>query len=139
MISVTAANLLALAGLGLQTIAAAWLVRLELQKGRIARQRQQRIDDLKFAIKDRERLIEEVIAQTRATNALLARGAPPETPDRYSLEEAAANYVKQIDELERKREELKDVVAEEFPELRLLGAIILIVIGALLQVPLILK
>jgi hypothetical protein len=139
VISVTAANLLALTGLGLQTIAAAWLVKLEFQKGYIARHRQQRIDDLKFAIKARERLIEEVIAQTRATNALLAQGAPPGTPNRYSLTEAVASYVKQIDELERKREELKDVVAEEFPELRLLGAIILIVIGALLQVPLILK
>lgn len=135
----TAATLSALAGLGLQTIAAAWLVKLELQKGFIARQRQQRIDDLKVAIKDRERLIQEVIAQTKATNALLAKGAPPGTPIRYSLEEAVASYVRQIDELERKREELKDVVAEEFPELRLVGAIILIVIGALLQVPLILK
>jgi hypothetical protein len=130
---------LALIGLGLQTIAAAWLVKLELQKGRFAAERQRRIDDLKFAIKARERLIEEVVSQTRATNALLARGAPPGTPDRYSLEEAASSYVKQIDELERNRQELKDDAAEEFPELRLLGAIVLIVIGSLFQVPLILK
>lgn len=133
------ASVLALDGLGFQTVAAAWLLKLELQKGRIAAQRQRRVDDLKFAIKAREHLIEEVIAQTRATNALLAQGAPPGTPDRYSLEEAVASYVKQIDELERNREELKDVVAEEFPEGRLLGAMLLIIIGALLQIPLIMK
>ena len=139
MISVTTANVLALAGLGFQTIAAAWLGKLELRKGRFVAQKQRRIDDLKFAIKDRERLIEEVIAQTKATNALLAQGAPRGTPDRYSLEEAVASYAKQIDELERNKEELKDDVAEEFPELSLLGAIVLIVIGALLQIPLIMK
>ena len=135
----TAANFLALIGLGLQTIAAAWLVKLELQKGRIAAQRQRRIDDLKYAIKAREHLIEEVISQTKATNALLAQGAPTGTPDRYSLQEAVASYAKQVRDLERKREDLKDEVSDEFPELRLLGAIILIIIGALLQVPLILK
>jgi len=136
----TAINALALVGLGLQTVAAVWLVKMELQKGRIVVKRQRLIEDLKYTIKDRESLINEVIAQTRTTNALLGRGAPKGTPDRYSLEEAVASYRQQIDDLVRKKEVLRDEPGpEEFPELRLLGAIILVIVGALLQIPLILK
>lgn len=137
--SMAAANVSALVGLGLQTVAAAWLAKLELRKGYIAAQRQRQIDALKYAIKDRERLIDEVLAQTRETNAILAKGAPEGTPDRYSLKDAVASYVKQIEELALKKEDFKEEVTEEFPALGLVGAIILIIVGGLLQIPLVMK
>ena len=71
--SMAAANVSALVGLGLQTVAAAWLAKLELRKGYIAAQRQRQIDALKYAIKDRERLIDEVLAQTREQTQFLQR------------------------------------------------------------------
>jgi hypothetical protein len=83
--------------------------------------------------------MKEVIAQTKATNAALAEGAPAGTPDRYLLEDAVASYVQQNKDLERKKEEFKDHVSDAFPELGLLGAAVLISLGARLQVPLILK
>jgi hypothetical protein len=133
-------NTSALIGLGLQTAAAVWLVKLELRKGHVEDQRQRHIDALRHAIKDRERLIDEVIVETKATNARLAQGAPKGQPDRYSLEEAVASYRQQIDGLARNKEDLRDAfTTEESPALGLVGAIILIIVGALLQVPLLLK
>jgi len=136
----TPVNVSALVGLGLQALAAVWLVKLEIQKGFIARQRQKSLEDLKYAIKVRKRLIDEVVAQTKATNETLRQGAPKETPDRYSLDEAVASYVHQMADLTREIEDLRDEpMPEEFPELRLLGAAILIIVGMLLQIPLTLK
>lgn len=136
----TAINLSALVGLGFQAIAAVWLVKLEIQKGRIIAKRHKVIEDLKYAIKVRKRLVDEVITQTKATNELLRQGAPKGTPDRYSLDEAVASYVHQMDDLARKIEDLKEEsVPQEFPELSLLGAAILIIVGMLLQIPLTVK
>jgi hypothetical protein len=41
-------------------------------------------------------------------------------PDRYSLKDAVASYVKQIQELALKKEDFKEEVTEEFPRARTL-------------------
>jgi hypothetical protein len=130
----------AVLGLVLQAVAAVWIVKLEIRKGRIRAHKQKLIEDAKYARNQRKIAIDEVITQTKATNELLGRGAPKGTPDRYSLDEAVASYVHQMGDLTVQIENLKEErEVEEFPELTLLGTAILVIFGALLQIPLIFK
>jgi hypothetical protein len=123
-------------GIVLQAFAAVWLVNLELRRGRFAADRKARLNQLQAAIGARQEASKVVVKQTQEANELLRKGMPEGTPDRYSIEQAIASYATQIASLEQTAKKVEaEASPVEFPELGLVAVILMIVVGAVLQLP----